>query len=93
MIGRPSREAVHGQGYAVGKVSRPGAAVVELAVLLPLLSLLFVIAVDFCRVYYHAQTLRNCAYAGALYASSTAERKSSTTAETAVKQAAVAEGR
>lgn len=46
-----------------------GAAVVELAVLLPLLIFLFVISVDFARVYYFSVTLTNCARAGALYAS------------------------
>jgi len=48
---------------------RCGAAVVELAVLLPLLAFLFVIAVDFARVYYYSVTLTNSARAGALYAS------------------------
>jgi Flp pilus assembly protein TadG len=42
--------------------------VVELAVLLPLLFLLFVLAVDFGRVFYVSLTLTNCARAGALYA-------------------------
>jgi Flp pilus assembly protein TadG len=48
---------------------RRGAAVVELAVLLPLLALMFVIAVDFARVFYFSLTLQNCARSGALYAS------------------------
>ena len=48
---------------------RRGAAVVELAVLLPLLAFLFVISVDFARVYYYSVTLTNCARAGAMYAS------------------------
>ena len=48
---------------------RRGAAIVELAVLLPLLVFLFVIAVDFARVFYYSVTLTNCARAGALYAS------------------------
>ena len=48
---------------------RKGAAVVELAVLLPLLVLLFVIAADFARVFFFSLTLMNCARAGALYAS------------------------
>lgn len=42
---------------------------VELAVLLPLLVFLFVITVDFARVFYFSLTLQNCARAGALYAS------------------------
>lgn len=49
--------------------ARRGAAVVELAVLLPLLIFLFVIAVDFARIYYVSLTLTNAARAGALYAS------------------------
>ena len=48
---------------------RFGAAVVELAVLLPLLVFLFLIAADFARVFYFSLTLTNCARAGALYAS------------------------
>jgi Flp pilus assembly protein TadG len=44
-------------------------AVVELAVLLPLLVFLFIVTVDFARVYYFSLTLQNCARAGALYAS------------------------
>ena len=48
---------------------RRGAAVVELAVLLPFLMLLFVLAVDFARVFYCSLTVTNCARAGALYAS------------------------
>jgi len=43
--------------------------VVELAVLVPLLVLLFMITVDFARVFYFSVTLTNCARAGALYAS------------------------
>ena len=48
---------------------RRGAALVELAVLLPLLAFLFVIAVDFARIYHYSLTLQNCARAGAMYAS------------------------
>jgi Flp pilus assembly protein TadG len=48
---------------------RRGAAVVELALLVPLLAFLFVIAVDFGRVYYFSLTLQNAARSGALYAS------------------------
>jgi Flp pilus assembly protein TadG len=71
---------------------RAASAAVELAVLLPLLVFLFIIATDFCRVYYCSQTVQNCAYSGALYASSTAERTPGISAETAAKTAAVAEG-
>jgi len=48
--------------------SRRAVAVVELAVLLPLLVLLFLITVDFARVFHFSLTLTNCARAGALYA-------------------------
>jgi len=47
---------------------RRGVAVVELAVLLPLLVLLFIITIDFARVFYFSLSLKNCARAGALYA-------------------------
>jgi Flp pilus assembly protein TadG len=45
-----------------------GAAVVELALALPLLLFLFVVSVDFARVYYSAQIVSDCARTGALYA-------------------------
>lgn len=48
---------------------RHGAAVVELAVVLPLLAFFFLIGVDFSRVFYYSLTLQNCARAGAMYAS------------------------
>jgi Flp pilus assembly protein TadG len=47
---------------------RRATAVVELAVLLPFLILLFLATVDFARVFYFSLTLTNCARAGALYA-------------------------
>lgn len=48
---------------------RRGAAILELAVLLPLLAFLFVAGVDFARVFYHQLTLTNCARNGAEYGS------------------------
>jgi hypothetical protein len=42
-------------------------AAVELAVLLPLLAFLFVIGVDFARLFYYSMTVQNCARNGALY--------------------------
>jgi Flp pilus assembly protein TadG len=48
---------------------RSGTAVVELALLLPLLVFLFLVAADFARIFYFSLTLTNCARAGALYAS------------------------
>lgn len=49
------------------KTKRPGAAVVELACLLPLLAFLFVIGVDFARIFYHLVTVTNAARSGAMY--------------------------
>lgn len=48
---------------------RRGAALVEFAVLLPLLVFLFLIAVDFCRLFHHHLTLVNCCRNGALWLS------------------------
>jgi Flp pilus assembly protein TadG len=46
---------------------RKGVAAVELAFLAPLLALLFVITVDFARVFYYQLTLNDCARNGALF--------------------------
>jgi Flp pilus assembly protein TadG len=51
------------------RISRRGAAAVELALLLPVLAFLFVAIVDFGRVFYYSQTVENAARAGALYLS------------------------
>src|SRR5438270_11392137 len=48
---------------------RRAAAIVELALLLPFLALLFAAAADFGRVFYYYVTVTNCARSGALYAS------------------------
>jgi Flp pilus assembly protein TadG len=56
-------------GIAVRHLRRRGAAAVELAVLLPFLTYMFVGGVDFARVFYYSLTLSNCAREGALYAS------------------------
>jgi Flp pilus assembly protein TadG len=49
--------------------AREGAATVELALLLPFLCFLMVIAIDYARVFYFAVTVQNCARNGAYYAS------------------------
>jgi len=49
--------------------SRRGAAVVELAILLPFLAFIFVIALDWSRIIYYAVTVDNCARNGALWLS------------------------
>jgi Flp pilus assembly protein TadG len=46
---------------------RQGAAAVELALLLPLLAFLMVLAVDFARLFYFSLTVMNCARNGAVY--------------------------
>ena len=46
---------------------RKGAQVVELAILLPFLAFMFVIAIDWARVFYYSITVANCARNGALY--------------------------
>lgn len=48
---------------------RRGSSAVELALLLPLLGLLFVFTIDFARLYYHYCIVTNCARNGALYLS------------------------
>jgi Flp pilus assembly protein TadG len=72
--------------------TRPGAAATELAILLPFLALMFVVAVDFCRVFFQSQTVQGCAHAGALYASGAVCRDPSQSPADAAVQAAVAEG-
>lgn len=47
--------------------SRPGTAAVELALLSPVLCLLFVLAVDYARIFYFTMVVTNCARSGALY--------------------------
>src|SRR5581483_5015799 len=72
---------------------RGGALAVELAVLLPFIALMFVVAVDFCRCFYVTQVVENCAYCGALYASGAARIDPTATDRTsAATAAAVTEG-
>jgi Flp pilus assembly protein TadG len=54
---------------ADSQTARRGATAVELALLLPILGLLFLITVDFARLYYHYTIVTNCARNGALYGS------------------------
>jgi Flp pilus assembly protein TadG len=51
------------------RLRRQGVAAVELAVLLPVLAFLFVIAVDWSRIFYYSLTITNCARNGAFYVS------------------------
>jgi hypothetical protein len=52
-----------------GAGTRCGAAVAEMAILLSVLAFLFVVAIDFARVFYYSLTLKNCARNGAYFAS------------------------
>jgi Flp pilus assembly protein TadG len=47
--------------------TRRGVAAVEFVVILPLLAFLFVIAVDWARIFYYSVTVTNCARNGAAY--------------------------
>jgi len=51
----------------VPRRERRGAAIVELAILVPLLVFLFVIGTDFARSFYYSLTVANGARNGALY--------------------------
>jgi Flp pilus assembly protein TadG len=51
------------------RTRRPGVAATELAVLLPFMAFMFIIAVDWARVFYYSIAVRNCARNGALYMS------------------------
>jgi Flp pilus assembly protein TadG len=48
--------------------TRRGAAAVELAILLPFLAFIFVIAVDWARIFYFSVIVTNAARAGAYWA-------------------------
>jgi Flp pilus assembly protein TadG len=70
------------RGRLVSRAARPvrrGAALVECAILLSFLSFLFLVTVDYCRLFYYAVTLENAAYAGALYGSRDTTHSSDTT--------------
>ena len=68
---------------------RGGAAVVELAVLVPFLTFLFVIAMDWARLMYFSIEVNECARSGALYASDSTYAAQSRYAN--VKDAALAD--
>jgi len=47
---------------------RSGAAVVEMALVTPILACFFLIAVDCCRVFYYSQVVTTCCRNAAIYA-------------------------
>jgi Flp pilus assembly protein TadG len=71
------------------KRTRRGAAMAEFGLMLPLLALALVGAVDFARVFYHDQTIMNCARNGAAYESDPASALRNTYGD--YKQAALAD--
>ena len=60
--------------------------------MLPMLTVVFLVTVDFCRAYYYTQVIESAAYQGAIYASGTAQPSRCTSATDAAVQAAVREG-
>ncbi len=76
------------------KGQRSAVAAVELAVFLPFLVFLFLIAVDFSRIFYCSLTVANCARNGAVFASQINNTQSwqNGTAITSIQQAAIADG-
>lgn len=73
----PKHSWSHHLRISRGRDSRRGAALVELALLSPFLLFLFVIVVDFGRIFYYSQTVQNAARAGALYMSDDVSKASS----------------
>src|SRR5262245_15558406 len=78
-----------GTGHVLPR--RHGAAAAELAIWLPFFALMFAVALDYCRIFYVTQTIQNCAWGGAMYASGNAVGASGQDAEDAAQQYAVAE--
>jgi Flp pilus assembly protein TadG len=68
---------------------RRGAATAELAVLAPFIAFLFVISIDFARIFYFSQIIENCARQGALCASD--PKAPAFNLYTSVQQAALAD--
>src|SRR5690349_1283470 len=67
---------------------RRAAVAAEFVVVMPLVILMFVFAMDFCRLFYYQTTLTNCARSGAIYESDpTAQPNSPYASTTAAAQA------
>jgi Flp pilus assembly protein TadG len=69
--------------------ARRGAATVELALLLPFLAFIFVIGVDYSRVFYYSVTVTNCARNGAAYGCQDTGKAAD---QTGIQNAALADG-
>jgi Flp pilus assembly protein TadG len=72
-----------------GCSGRRGTATVELAIIAPVAAFLFVVAVDFSRIFYYSTTLDNCARNGALYGS---KASNSQMPYSSIEQATIADG-
>jgi Flp pilus assembly protein TadG len=68
---------------------RQGVAAVELAVLLPLLVFLLMIAIDYARIFYYSLTIENCARNGAVFACNASNYQMP---YSSIAQAAIADG-
>ncbi len=66
--------------------NRPGAATVELVLVLPFLLCVFVAACDFSRIFYFSVIVTNCARNGALYGSSDSSHATDTSGIKAAAQ-------
>jgi len=62
-----------------------------MAMVLPFLPMMFGVALDYCRVFYVSQTLQDCAWVGAMYASGTAVNPSAASPDAAARQAVAAD--
>lgn len=72
---------------------RRGAAAIEFAILLPVMAFLFLVALDFARIYYGALIAGNCARNGALYAAYASGGSAvNESPYTSIKEAAAADG-
>jgi Flp pilus assembly protein TadG len=60
-------QAPHGTALNLRRSDRRAAAAVELAVLLPFLVFIFLIATDWARIFYYSVIIENCARQGAIY--------------------------
>ena len=69
--------------------ARRGIAALELALLAPFLVFLFVVSIDYGRIFFASVTITNCARAGAIYASDPFAQRESP--YTTIEQAALAE--
>jgi Flp pilus assembly protein TadG len=69
--------------------ARRSAATVELAVLLPILMFLLLVAVDYARIFYYSLTIENCARNGAQFACNTSNYQMP---YSSIQQAAIADG-